>query len=160
MKIQTTTKLIKQGFTLVNMNPDRLEFRHQKTLIVVDDTGYDYISATDPEHERNIQTLMQKLKIPRIDHHLQDTIKNIQEKEIPEKLLAAGYEFVEDNNEYCKDFKTHSVCMNIQGMVSFYVDEDDYDHFMMDQEERVKRWESRFRKIGVEMKGVEGVYKQ
>ena len=160
MNVIKGVKLIHSGFDIVSNNPERFEAKWQKLLVTVSDEGYDYVGISDPEQEKAIQKIMTELEIPRTNYHLQDTLAKRQEQEIPEKLLTAGYEYDEDNQEYCKSFKTHDVCMDIKGMVSFYVDDDDYDHFMSDQTGRVKRWKQRFWKLGIEMKGVNGVYKQ
>lgn len=153
MKVLIVTQLRLNHFEMTNKDPVKMEYKWGNFKVIVDEQGYDYING-NPEQVKQLEELMESLNIPRTKQKIE--INN----DIPAKLLNAGFEYDEENKEYCQSFKTHDVCMNDKGMVSFYVDEDDFNHFMSDQVGRIQRWTLRFRKYGIEMAGVEGVFKQ
>lgn len=67
-------------------------------------------------------------------------------------LLKNKFYFDDDINMYCKDFKTHSTCLDLKTMkVDFYCD--DLKDFLKGNEERKERWKKRFAEMHINIDG-------
>jgi hypothetical protein len=143
MNIKLKLKLQHYGFT--EIKPNVMEFTHQKLRIVVDDTGYTYINASNEEHAKIIEDMMTKLGVNKNN-------KTIKESKIDLGKILEKQDFeYDEENGWCKVFKDHDVCIDKNQVVSFFAL--DIPKFLKGHDERKTRWIERFRRMGIEVKG-------
>ena len=89
-----------------------------------------------------------------VSKNYKNSIYTIEEKFDPEVLIRNGFYYDKgDTNYYCKDFKTHTVCIDKKFGVHFYAE--NMEKFLSDIKDREERWKLRFKKMGIAVKKFE-----
>ena len=123
----------------------------KNTIRVFPDFTYSY-NITDKAYQGETDRALQKLG-------LKYSGKKISESKVDKELyikilLKNKFYFDDDINMCCKDFKTHSTCLDLKTMkVSFYCD--DLKDFLKGNEERKERWKQRFAEMRININGFE-----
>ena len=113
-----------------------------KTVVDLEKKTYKDNIDDNPKYKKSIEKDLNALGFERTSGKVKSNFSDYIEK-----LKKNKFEYDEDVEAYCADFKTHSVCINDKFEVSFYCD--DKKDFMKDQEGRVERWKKRFRDMGI-----------
>ena len=149
MNVILMMRLEKYGFEPEKDNKMVLRDHSGRVIAVIDKTGYTILENEDEAWKQSIIKIMKRYEIKPSGSKV-----TIEEKFDPEVLIRNGFYYDKgDTNYYCKDFKTHTVCIDKKFGVHFYAE--NMEKFLSDIKDREERWKLRFKKMGIAVKKFE-----
>ena len=148
LDLKTKWKLGRLWFEEQKDKTFRLKSGKYITVVFPDKTYTDNI--TDKIYSKEMEKALGELGIKKVEKKLPEV--KIDTSNYVKTLKSNDFYYDDDVDMYCKDFKDHSVCLNMKNLnVMFYCD--DLKIFNKDFEGRKQRWVKRFRGIGIEING-------